>query len=602
MIMKGICAPCRARTSIVFSFKHRHHRMQALSSQAFAFVPFTPYRPLVHGRLNFQSSSYSASASAATSLSPQGFSTVRTSIASSNIVDSSSDVDTFYASNVVSWESIGLLQDVVDALSRAQLLRPSGVQAASIPVILAGSDVVVAAETGSGKTHAYLAPIFSRLLIMKQKDMKKPGSQIERSMHKFALILCPNPMLCEQVTTMANALCDIHGTPLLKVSIVTGGQGWPILPPDIVVATPAALLNHLFAYDPKRRRRNAFVRDVKYVVYDEADMLLSGGFENQVMRLLNMFRLEEKQLSRSQVESNVTEPVDCKPWTEFEAQEPTTQDGMISDSNEGDNSSDADDSESEAEFSGDEQSGEKERNKRNRFVDWLRSRKVYTRSKQYIFAAATLPENGRKTPGAVLKRILPDAKWVNGLFLHRRNPRLHQKWVEVDESTQVEALLNAVNDDAGACDGDLPKKTLVFTNSVESADAIFRILKKAEIECLCYHREIPSEERMRALKYFEDNGAVLVCTDSAARGLDIRNISHVIQAEFAKSAVDFLHRVGRTARAGQSGAVTNLYTKANRALVEAVRQAEAAGLSVEGAFSRKRSFRNKLKKKIWQLE
>lgn len=89
---------------------------------------------------------------------------------------------------------------------------------------------------------------------------------------------------------------------------------------------------------------------------------------------------------------------------------------------------------------------------------------------------------------------------------------------------------------------------------------------------------------------------MLVCTDAAARGLDIQNVSHIIQAEFATSAVDFLHRVGRTARAGQPGLVTSLYTEANRALVEAVRQAKTFGQPVEGAFSRKRSFRNKLKK------
>ncbi|KAI5054992.1 hypothetical protein GOP47_0030137, partial [Adiantum capillus-veneris] len=534
---------------------------------------------------------------ASTSSLVQGSSTLRSSLASAEIIASVS-ADTFFADDGISWKSLGLAQDIVDALERAQLRRPSAVQAASIPLILADGDVVMAAETGCGKTQAYLAPIFSKLLVMKQKDLELEGSQIpvqRQKRQRFALVLCPNAMLCEQTMQMANLLCDNSGTPLLKVSVVSGGQGWPISPPHIVVATPAALLNHLFAYDPKRKRRDAFVRDVNCVVFDEGDMLLSGGFENQVMRLLNMFRLEEKQLSKAQSGTNTAEVVDFRPWTDFAPAEPSPEDIAASEAEDTEKNLDID-AEGEEGESSDDQVDERTRTKQNRHKDWLRSRKVYTRSKQYIFAAATLPENGRKTPGAVLKRILPDAKWVNGLFLHRRNPKLREKWVEVDGTTQVETLINALSEEGSASNEGSQRKTLVFANSVEAADAICKILKQGEIQCSCYHREIPSEERMSTLKAFQDQGGVLVCTDAAARGLDIQNVSHVIQAEFAKSAIDFLHRVGRTARAGQSGAVTNMYTKANRALVEAVRQAEMAGLSVEGAFSRKRSFRNKIKK------
>lgn len=486
----------------------------------------------------------------------------------------------------------------MDPLERAQLHRPSAVQAAAVPSILTDGDVIMAAETGSGKTQAYLAPLINKLLKRNQSKREAAGAEslseayLSERQH-FALVLCPNAMLCEQVAEMANSLHNNVGAPLLKASVVSGGQGWPISPPDIVVATPAALLNHLFAYDPRRRRRNAFVRDVKYVVFDEADMLLSGGFENQVMRLLNMFRLEEKQRSKSQPGGTTSESVDLRPWTEFEPAELTAEDAPDTEDREESLGSDDEDQEAE---SSDDDTDERLKPKKNKHKDWLRSRKAYTRSKQYIFAAATLPENGKKTPGAVLRRVLPEAKWVNGLFLHRQNPRLQEHWVEVDGTTQVQALLNALSNVASSSNKNLPSKTLVFANSVEAADAICKILRRAEIECLCYHREIPSEERMGNLKSFQEQGGVLVCTDAAARGLDIHNVSHVIQAEFAKSAVDYLHRVGRTARAGQFGTVTSLFTKANGSLVQAVKQAQEAGLPVEGAFSRKRSFRNKLKK------
>eukprot|EP00250_Pteridium_aquilinum_P019845 c24600_g1_i1 orf=474-2315(-) len=604
MMVQSLCGPPCRTLPCVFAFLkllpchcQGSYRSLIVSVPSLSFTSITPctFFPYQHS-LGPSVSFFSSVAPRASSL-VQGPPPLR-SLPTSSTILASVDGDTFFADDGVTWKSLGLSQDIVDALERAQLHRPSAVQAAAVPSIIADGDVVMAAETGSGKTQAYLAPLYNKLLETKKNEIDTAGSQspvgrglLERQ--NFALVLCPNGMLCEQVMQMANALCDSSGTPLLKVSVVSGGQGWPISPPHVVVATPAALLNHLFAYDPKRKRRNAFVRDVKYVVFDEADMLLSGGFENQVMRLLHMFRLEEKQLSKSQSGTSIPEKVDFRPWTDFEPVEPTAEDVPDTEDKEENPDTDVQDEEDD---SGDDEADEKSSTKKSRHKDWLRSRKVYVRSKQYVFAAATLPENGRKTPGAVLKRLLPDAKWVNGLFLHRQNPKLREKWVEVDGTTQVEALLNALSDAASAGKESLPSKTLVFANSVEAADAICKILRRAEVECSCYHREVPSEERMSTLKAFQDRGGVLVCTDAAARGLDIHNVSHVIQAEFAKSAIDFLHRVGRTARAGQSGAVTSLYTKADRALVEAVRQADAAGLSVEGAFSRKRSFRNKIKK------
>lgn len=102
-------------------------------------------------------------------------------------------------------------------------------QAAAVPSILADGDIVLAAETGSGKTQAYLVPLFNKLLEMKQTEIDAVGSQtlVERGSlerQNFALVLCPNAMLCEQVMQMANTLCDGLGTPLLKVSVVSGGQ------------------------------------------------------------------------------------------------------------------------------------------------------------------------------------------------------------------------------------------------------------------------------------------------------------------------------------------------------------------------------------------
>lgn len=98
----------------------------------------------------------------------------------------------------------------------------------------------------------------------------------------------------------------------------------------------------------------------------------------------------------------------------------------------------------------------------------------------------------------------------------------------------------------------------------------------------------------------EDN-LVVVTTDAASRGLDLRDITHVIMFDFAKTAVDFLHRCGRTARAGRSGRVTAFYlsspleggqpVESQRALAEIIQEKIRTGEPLEKAFSRKRSFR-----------
>ncbi|KAL6013558.1 hypothetical protein ACLOJK_004056, partial [Asimina triloba] len=176
---------------------------------------------------------------------------------------------------------------------------------------------------------------------------------------------------------------------------------------------------------------------------------------------------------------------------------------------------------------------------------------------------------------------------------------LEQRWIEVTTDTQVDVLVDAVKQclHSRTTDSDHSvSRTMVFANTVDAVASVAKILQRVGVDCICYHSSSSLEERAEALIDFQERGGVLVCTDAAARGLDIPDVAHIIQAEFATSAVDFLHRIGRTARAGQSGLVTSLYTESNRDLVSAVRQAGKLGEPVEKAFSRKRSFRNKLKK------
>jgi superfamily II DNA/RNA helicase len=491
--------------------------------------------------------------------------------------------ETFFAEESVSWSSLGVSDRLSRAVSNVGLNRPSLVQAACIPSILSGTDVVVAAETGSGKTHGYLIPLIDKLLCKTPNSSEDAVAEGGNEPHQLSLVLCPNVMLCEQVARMANGICDDNGESLLTVAAVCGRQGWPAKEPDIIVSTPAALLNYLYAIDPDRRRRTDFIRDVKYVVFDEADMLLCGSFQNQIIRLINMLRFDEKLLSRSK-KSPVVKPDDLN--LKLEDYENVEADFPLGDEDDSDSQSNADVDNSKA------VTESVEVKKR---TGWRRVREIYERSKQYIFVAATLPLNGKRTAGGELKRLFPEARWISGNYLHCHNPRLEQKWVEVTIDTQVDALIEAVNQ--GFNKFDKVSRTMVFANTVDAVEAVATVVRGAGIECYRYHRDSSLEERTNSLIEFQEKGGVFVCTDAAARGLDIQNVSHVIQAEFASSAVDFLHRVGRTARAGQPGLVTSLYNEASRDLVTAVLQAGNLDQPVEKAFSRKRSFRNRIKKR-----
>nr|AKF43362.1 DEA(D/H)-box RNA helicase family protein [Monsonia emarginata] len=496
--------------------------------------------------------------------------------------------DTFFAGEGVSWTSIGVSDKVARALADSGIERPSLVQAACIPSILSGKDVVIAAETGSGKTHGYLVPLIDKLCCAHDAGNALNDGE-SKPTRKIFLVLCPNIMLCEQVVRMANSLRNNGGQPLLGVATVGGQQGWPVKEPDIIVSTPAALLNNI---EPERQRRSEFLRAVKYVVFDEADMLLCGSFQNQVIRLINLLRFDEKLLSRAKgftAEKGVD--LNDDPLLQTNSLD---EDVLTESYSEGEEDSEDDDAVNDLPEKVEAGSGKRKDRK-----EWWKARKIYERSKQYVFVAATLPVNGKKTAGAVLKRMFPGANWVTGNYLHYHNPRMEQKWIEVSIDTQVDALIDAVKQGSSSemLDNSADvSRTMVFANTVEAAEAVVKILSTAGIECYCYHKDCSFDVREKALVDFQMKGGIFVCTDAAARGIDIPNVSHVIQADFASSAVDFLHRIGRTARAGKFGRVTSLYTESNRDLVAAVRRAGELGQPLETAFSRKRSFRNKLKK------
>lgn len=109
---------------------------------------------------------------------------------------------------------------------------------------------------------------------------------------------------------------------------------------------------------------------------------------------------------------------------------------------------------------------------------------------------------------------------------------MEQRWIEVTVDTQVDELIKAVSHGFRSEDLDTAggmRRTMVFANTVEAVEAVAKLLHHSGIECLRYHKNCTLEERAQTLVEFHEKGGVLVCTDAAARGVDIPNVLHVIQ-------------------------------------------------------------------------
>ncbi|GAX75453.1 hypothetical protein CEUSTIGMA_g2896.t1 [Chlamydomonas eustigma] len=478
----------------------------------------------------------------------------------------------FYGETGVRFSDLGISEVVTDALQRKAFSRPSLVQESVIPSVAVGKSAVIAAETGSGKTLSYLAPIASLLLKQKERLQDDPRR------HRFhAMVLCPNVTLCRQVLSMANALATPEGSPLLKASLINASNPPAQDSPDIIISTPAAMLSFIGeagpSYGPLWTEEGLAAR-VRHMVLDEADMLMGGGFDKQTSRLLNIFRSDD----RRRVEAKVFEELGINRQDLMRLPRPMQvacwkagSRGLME--------------------AGYRVPGGWQTHNPDTFGPYWK--------RQYLFVAATMPNITFSDAGSEIARMFPEAEWLSSEMLHHNKAAVSHSWFEVDNDSIKSTLLRVIKEDADYSSG--CAKILVFAGETASADTFSDMLREAGIRHVVYHKNRESQERSEALEYMSDdtNGKprVMVCTDSVSRGLDIQNVTHVIQAQFAPNAIDFIHRAGRTGRAGSQGKVTSLYQSHDLALVHVLKQYVEEGRPLEAAFSRARSFSRKLKRK-----
>ncbi len=343
----------------------------------------------------------------------------------------------------MTFHTLGLCPALVQATTERGYLSPSAVQTAAIPVILQGGDVLVSADTGSGKTAAFALPLLQRW----QEATASRPRQVQ------TLVLVPTRELAAQVGETMVALASHLAQPP-KVSVVFGGVS--INPQlmgfrggsDIVVATPGRLLDLI--------EHNALkLSTVSTLVLDEADRLLDLGFAEELSRILAML----------------------------------------------------------------------------------------PQQRQTLFFSATLPAAIEE----LAAHMLVEPVRIALPSLPQTQPDIAQRVIEVDDKSRTQLLRQLIAQQGW-------ERTLVFVATKFAAEIVADKLRRAGLTAEPFHGQLSQGKRNQVLADFKASKLqVVVATDLAARGLDIAQLPVVINYDLPRSSVDYIHRIGRTGRAGESG-------------------------------------------------
>ncbi len=332
----------------------------------------------------------------------------------------------------------------VEQLQKMGITRPMPVQEQAIPALFAGRDVIARAQTGTGKTLAFLVPLAEKV------DADKPYAQ--------ALVITPTRELAQQI---AVELKKILGESPIKVLAVTGGRDFEEQKyklegrSHVLIGTPGRLLDHI-------KKGNTDLGGVKYLVLDEVDEMLQQGFMDEAFDLIAMTAAEH----------------------------------------------------------------------------------------QTMLCSATLNEEVRKlgrklTKNCALIDIEPDKATVDKI------KQICLKTTDEYKNRAVAALIERLN----------PYLGIVFCMSKERTKELGDWLGMQGFNVDVLHGEMSPAKRKTVMKSFRDAKIqVLVASDLAARGLDVEGVTHVINYDIPHDVDWYVHRIGRTGRAGNDGVAITLYT------------------------------------------
>ena len=341
---------------------------------------------------------------------------------------------------------LGLSADILRAVAEEGYDTPTPIQAQAIPVVLAGRDLMAAAQTGTGKTAGFTLPILQLLSTRAALRKGKPR----------CLVLVPTRELAIQVHESVRT----YGKHLhVKSTAIFGGVGMGNQLTalrngvDIIVATPGRLLDHI-------AQKTADLSAIEILVLDEADRMLDMGFIRDIRKIIALLPKRKQTLLFSAT-----------------------------------------------------------------FSDEIRG------------LATGLLDNPASVE--VARRNAPAEAVAQAVYY-------------VDRERKKDLLIKLISDHGW-------HQVLVFTRTKHGADALADRLDKAGIVAAALHGNKSQNQRQRALEDFKKLKLhVLVATDIAARGIDIDELPHVVNYELPNIPEDYVHRIGRTGRAGSSGEAVSL--------------------------------------------
>jgi len=364
----------------------------------------------------------------------------------------------------MTFTELQLAPDLIAALEKQQISRPTPIQSAALPVLSAGRDAYLHAETGTGKTLAYLLPIFARL------DTAQAATQ--------AVIVAPTHELALQIHRQCCDLAQNAGWPVRSLLLIGGTSTERQIEklkkkPHLVVGSPGRIAELL-------DRGKLKAQHVRSIVIDEADRLLSNESLVAVQAIIH----------------------------------------------------------------------------------------AAPRTRQLIFASATLQRQSME----IVKELAPELVMLEAraAAVNEDIEHLYLICEERDKPDQLRKLVHAL----------APERAIVFVHRNDVAERIALKLAHHKIPAADLNAALYKEDRKQAMDGFRKGTIrVLIASDIAARGLDIKGVTHVFNFDVPTLSQAYLHRVGRTGRAGTKGLAVTLMTEIEARLVR--RYQEELGIDMQ---------------------
>lgn len=390
------------------------------------------------------------------------------------------------------WKEYLLPPHILEVIEKCGYKDPTPIQRQAIPIGLQNRDIIGVAETGSGKTAAFLIPLLVWITTLPKIDRIEDSDQ-----GPYAVILAPTRELAQQIEEETIKF----GKPLgIRTVAVIGGisredQGFKLrMGCEIVIATPGRLIDVL-------ENRYLVLSRCTYVVLDEADRMIDMGFEPDVQKILEYIPVTNQ-----------------KPDTD-DAEDPEKM-----------------------------------------MQNFLEGKHKY---RQTVMFTATMPPAVERLARSYLRR--PAVVYIGSAG--KPHERVEQKVILMSEGEKRKKLLEVLG-------SGFEPPIIIFVNQKKGCDVLAKSLEKMGYNACTLHGGKGQEQREFALSNLKAGAKdILVATDVAGRGIDIHDVSMVLNYDMAKNIEDYIHRIGRTGRAGKSGMAMTFLTKEDSTVFYDLKQA-----------------------------